>query len=245
MIKNNGYPGLYIIFEGIGGSGKDTHVALLAERIKREMPGTKFTVTREPGGTPEGQAIRRRLLDHKTLTPQEEVELFIEDRVFNRDQIVLPAMKEGQIVIQNRSWVSNMAYQGNAKGLGTEAVLKANLPVISEVMPDVIVLLDVGWEVGRGRFGQAEHDKYDLEGPEFWQKVELGYLKAVGEVIKVLPTKILTIEDKEGNLDIGSTHGKIWEGLEPHLDLWWRVREGLVTHSFSSEGVGRPQKERV
>lgn len=235
MLKKNGLPGLYIVFEGIGGSGKDAQVGLLADRVKREMPGTKFVVTREPGGTEEGQKIRRRLLDDKTLTSQQEVELFIEDRVLNQEQVVLPALRENSIVIQNRSWVSNMAYQGLGKGLGIEKVLEANLPVITKAIPDIIVFLDIGWEVGRGRFGQAEHDKYDQEPDDFWSMVELGYHESVRRVSEILPTEILAIEDKGGKLDVRQTQRKIWEGLESHLDLWWRNREGLV-QSESSKG---------
>ena len=77
MLKVNGTPGLYIVFEGIGGSGKDAQVALLAARVQREMPGTKFIVTREPGGTEDGQRIRKRLLSDETLTSEDEIKLFI------------------------------------------------------------------------------------------------------------------------------------------------------------------------
>ncbi len=245
MLKVNGTPGLYIVFEGIGGSGKDTHVALLSERIRREMSGTKFTVTREPGGTEEGQKIRRRLLSDRTLTREEEVGLFVEDRILNQEQVVLPALREGSVVIQNRSFVSNMAYQGHGKGLGIERVLEANLAVVSKVPPDVIVFLDIGWEIGKGRFGKAENDKFDQETVNFWQRVETGYLQSVRRVAEVFPTRVLTIEDKTGRLNILDTHRKIWQGLEPHMDLLWRIREGLVTHSLSIEGVGRQQKERV
>ena len=245
MLKVNGTPGLYIVFEGIGGSGKDAQVALLAARVQREMPGTKFIVTREPGGTEDGQRIRKRLLSDETLTSEDEVKLFIEDRVLNQERVVLPALQEGSIVIQNRSFVSNMAYQGHGKGLGIERVLEANLAVVSKVPPDVIVFLDVGWEVGKGRFGKAENDKFDQETVNFWKRVETGYLQSVHRVVEVLPTKVLTIEDKTGGLNILDTHRKIWQGLEPHMDLLWRIREGLVTHSFLIEGVGRPQRERV
>lgn len=245
MLKVNGLPGLYIIFEGIGGSGKDSQVELLAERILREMPGTKLTVTREPGSTEEGKIIRRRLLNDKTLTGEKEVDLFVQDRILNQEQVVLPALREGGIVVQNRSFISNMAYQGHGKGLGIERVLEVNLAVVSKVPPDVIVFLDVGWEVGKGRFGKTENDKFDQTTAGFWQRVETGYLQSVRRVSEIFPTEILVIEDKNGELDRRDTHSKVWIGLEPNLDLLWRIREGLATHSLTPEGVGRPQKERV
>jgi len=245
MLSINGHPGLYIVFEGIGGSGKDTQIKLLAERIGRELPGTKFTVTREPGGTEEGQKIRRILLDDKTLTAEREVELFIEDRVLNQEQVVLPALLRGGIVIQNRSWISNMAYQGVGKGLGRERVLEANLPVVSKVPPDLIVFLDVGWEAGRSRFGRVEHDKYDHEADVFWQRVEQGYHESVHRVSEVLPTRLFTLIDGEGVYSIAETQRKLWQALEPYLDLWWRIREGLISHSAAPEGNGKPRKERV
>lgn len=246
MLKVNGFPGLLIAVEGMGGTGKDTQVSFLERRLKFEFPGTNIVTTREPGGTPRGEEIRQKTLIDKNLSAEEEVELFYEARSILYPEVIIPRLKEGAIVLQNRWALASCAYQGAGKGYGVRRAMMRNIDVIKLAPPDVCVFFDVNLDVARTRFSKTEYDKFDLEGPEFWQRTCDGYYEGLKIVREHFPEiQIVVIKDGDGKLEIEQTHRKLWENLEPSIDLWWRIREGLVTHSFATEGAGRPQKERV
>ena len=115
--------GKFITFEGMEGSGKSTQASVLAARIKET--GQKVVLTREPGGTPVGEAIRRLVKSEDTddvLCSEAEILLFAASRAQLVRQVVLPALKRGDIVISDRFADSTTVYQGMARGLHSDDV---------------------------------------------------------------------------------------------------------------------------
>ena len=117
--------GKFITFEGCEGVGKSTQLRLLAEYLNREGIDTAFT--REPGGTPLAERIREILLDENlVISPYAEAELFATARRDHIDNLILPSIEAGKLVVCDRYIDSSLAYQGVARGLGIERVYEIN-----------------------------------------------------------------------------------------------------------------------
>ena len=95
--------GLFIVFEGIDGTGKSTQVRLLTEKLKKL--GYAVVATREPTDGPYGQKIRELFLDRNTVSQDEELELFMADRAQHVEQVIAPALSDGRIVISDRYYL--------------------------------------------------------------------------------------------------------------------------------------------
>jgi len=129
---------VFIVFEGIDGAGKSTQALLLADKLKKN--NFEVVLTSEPTQGPLGQKIRRL----KTrLTPQEEMELFTEDRKDHVRDVIIPATQAGKIVVCDRYFYSSAAYQG-ALGLDPLAILQTNLEFAPK--PDITFFLDLSIE---------------------------------------------------------------------------------------------------
>ena len=129
--------GLFIVFEGIDGTGKSTQLHLLAEKL-RGM-GYAVVATREPTDGPYGQKIRELFVDRGAVSREEELELFIADREQHVKEVITPALADGCVVICDRYYLSTVAYQG-ANGMDPEQILKKNenFPV-----PDLAIILEI------------------------------------------------------------------------------------------------------
>lgn len=134
--------GLFIVFEGIDGTGKSTQLHLLAEKL-REL-GYAVVATREPTNGPYGQKIRELFVDRGAVSREEELELFIADREQHVKEVIAPALADGCVVVCDRYYLSTIAYQG-ANGMDPGFILQKNadFPV-----PDLAIILEI--EPARG-----------------------------------------------------------------------------------------------
>ncbi|MEW6594845.1 MAG: dTMP kinase [Thermodesulfobacteriota bacterium] len=135
--------GLLIAFEGIDGTGKSTQIRLLAERLRGE--GLPVLATREPTDGLYGRRIRELFTNRASVTPEEELALFVADRREHVDQVIAPALGRGTIVLTDRYYFSTAAYQG-ALGHDPQAIIARNEEFAP--VPDLVVLLTAAPAVG-------------------------------------------------------------------------------------------------
>ena len=134
--------GALIVFEGAEGVGKTTQIGLLVARM--HATGVPHLSLREPGGTPLGDEIRRLLLDPgQRIVPRAEALLFMASRAQLVDDVVVPAIREGQFVLTDRFFLSTYAYQIAGRGLDEAAIRMANQFATAGVIPDLTLLLDL------------------------------------------------------------------------------------------------------
>ncbi len=148
--------GFYLVFEGIDGSGKTTQVRLLVDFFVAN--GFEVVQTREPTDGHWGRLIRENFLRARSLEPEEELELFIEDRREHLQQLVLPALRAGKIVIQDRYFFSTLAYQG-ALGVAPEVILKKHVDFAP--LPHRIYFMQLSPEESRRRIEEFRHETPD------------------------------------------------------------------------------------
>jgi dTMP kinase len=175
-------PGIFISFEGVEGSGKSTQVEALERHLTER--GESVLVTREPGGTPVGEEVRRILLDlgHEGMLPMTELFLYLASRAEHTAKIIRPRLDAGDVVIADRYADASVAYQGGGRGLGASLVEPLNQAATAGVKPDVTFLLDLDPEEGLSRLaaarGEAAWDRIEREALEFHRRVRAAYLEA-------------------------------------------------------------------
>lgn len=180
--------GKFITFEGCEGCGKSTQVRLLKEYLTEK--GVPFVLAREPGGTEISEKIREIILDknNSAITDQTEVLLYAAARCQIIDEVILPALSEGKLVVLDRFIDSSFAYQGYARGLGYDFVAKVNDYALNSCMPDLTIFLNVDPEHAFSRKGGVDDkDRLETAGSEFHKKVYTGYL----ELVKKFPKRII------------------------------------------------------
>lgn len=191
MPKGRKRKGLFITFEGGEGAGKSTQIRHLVSYFKSiKIP---VVVTLEPGGTPIGEEIRHVLLTPRSqkLSPRCELLLYEADRAQHVDELVIPCLEKGKIVIGDRYSDSSTVYQGYCRDLGLENVKWLNAFATKKLLPDLTVLLDIPESVGLGRIRKrirtdlflkgvrrrVKLDRLEREKRSFHAKVRKGFLK--------------------------------------------------------------------
>ncbi len=168
--------GLFISIEGGEGAGKSTVMAALSEALVAR--GHEVVLTREPGGTPEGEAIRALLLDPGNhLLPETELLLMFASRAQLVRQCVLPALARGAAVLTDRFTDASFAYQGGGRGLDMARIAELERWAAG-IKPDLTFLLDVGVAEGlaRARLRGGEPDRIERERGDFFERVRATYL---------------------------------------------------------------------
>ncbi len=173
--------GIFITLEGVEGSGKTTQAALLADELRRR--GRRVTLTREPGGTRAGEAIRAIFLDPAvSLGVAAELLLVLADRAQHVREKLRPALAAGEIVISDRYSDSTTAYQGYGRGFDLELLDEINHLASNGVQPHLTIVLDCPAEVGLARTrtrvrGDARgYDRFEGEDIDFHRRVRQGFL---------------------------------------------------------------------
>ena len=168
--------GYFIVVEGPDGSGKTTVCNLLAAKLKEE--GKQIVHTREPGGIDIAEQIRNVILDPKNeaMDGKTEALLYAASRRQHLVERVIPSIEEGKIVLCERFVYSSLVYQGYARGLGIDEVFAINKFAIGDMMPDLVIYLDVDEKVGLSRVdSRGKKDRLDGESSQFHKRVVEGY----------------------------------------------------------------------
>ena len=170
--------GLFISFEGIEGAGKSTQIAAFVDVL--EQHGIDVVRTREPGGTPNAERIRKILKDHadEVMPPVAELLLMFAARAINTANTIRPALAAGQWVVADRFTDSTRAYQGGGRGEPMDRIDAVAEWVHGDTHPDVTVLLDVPAEIGIARAGaRGDADRFEVEALAFFESVRSCYLQ--------------------------------------------------------------------
>ncbi len=169
--------GLFITVEGSDGAGKTTHIPFL-EQLLNEA-GLEVVVTREPGGTRLGEALREILL-HQPDNPicgDTELLLMFAARVEHLERVILPAVRSGKCVLCDRFTDATYAYQGGGRGVDENRIAMLEEWAQNGYQPDLTLVFDVPVEVGlsRTRSRQEQPDRFEQEKPAFKELVRLAY----------------------------------------------------------------------
>ncbi len=175
----------FITFEGGDGTGKTTQLKALESHLRDK--GRSCVSTREPGGTSLGKLIRQVLLEvgKQPIASPTELFLYLADRAQHVQEVILPAIDEGKIVLCDRYTDSTLAYQGYGRGIDLDLLRQLNEFANRGVKPDLTLLLDCPVELGLSRTAQRQsntdsargrEDRFEREKVEFHEKVRAGFL---------------------------------------------------------------------
>lgn len=214
---------LFITFEGTEGAGKSTLIRHVAQRIDALDSPSSFPVlvTREPGGNTVAEKIRSLILN-EPMSPWTELFLYEAARAEHLSQTVLPALKEGRIVLCDRFTDSTLAYQSNARGLPWSEVKRLNRIATQNLVPDLTVLVDIDPAVGLSR--AKDPNRFENEGVGFQQKVRAGFLRSRRES----PKRWFTINSEKFTAE---------ENAE-------KIAQEIIRRFLSKSGQKRPRSSR-
>ena len=207
---------LFITFEGIEGCGKTTQIGHLTSFFKKAR--RPFLLTREPGGTGVGEKIRQILLssDNAGLEPMAELFLYVADRIQHYRQVILPALRQGKVVLCDRFADATTVYQGFGRGLDLVWIEEIHSRALENAKPDLTFLLDLPVEVGlkrawkRLKKDQTGEDRFEKEALDFHRRIREGYLI----LARKEPSRIIVLD---GMKDEQTLHGEIVSHLPDAL----------------------------
>lgn len=209
--------GIFISFEGVEGCGKSTQIALLEQKLR--TTNHDVLLTREPGGTPIADQIRRILLDsqNKDILPLTELLLYASSRAEHLGQVIRKNLKDGKIVLCDRFLDSTTAYQGYARGFDLHLIEQIHHITCQGLKPNLTLLLDCDPKQGLKRAMTRMQDKiikedrFEQESLDFHQKVRQGFLaiaKQESDRVKIINAE-RTIDEIAEN---------IWSIVNEYLD---------------------------
>tara|TARA_B100001179_G_scaffold62738_1_gene43499 strand:+ start:4025 stop:4636 length:612 start_codon:yes stop_codon:yes gene_type:complete len=164
---------LFIVFEGLDGSGKSTQQQLLNDKLQFDkISNISF---REPGSTVIGDQIVKILQSDQKLSPLSELLLFYVSRSAIIEEKIKPALANYDVVICDRYFYSSIAYQGYGRGMNIGFINQINDEVVKNIIPDLIFYMDISWEEKKKRKGININDRFEKEDRVFHNKVRSGY----------------------------------------------------------------------
>lgn len=197
----------FITFEGIDGAGKSTHLAFFAETLRKT--GKQVVITREPGGTALGEALRELLL-HEKMHLETEALLMFAARREHIAQVIAPALARGDWVISDRFTDASFAYQGGGRGLDRSKLDALEQWVHPQLQPDMTLLFDVPLDVARARLDATRTlDKFEQEKADFFAATRNEYLRRAAE----FPQRFHVIDSTQRIDDIQQQLRVMIEGL--------------------------------
>ena len=180
------YPGYFVSFEGIDGAGKSTHIESFGKLLQERFPSREVVMTREPGGTPLGEQLRKLLLDTPMHLETEALLMFAARRE-HIAQVIEPALQAGKIVISDRFTDASFAYQGGGRGLSLNKLNELEFWVQGRgndilLQPDLTILFDLPGSVAEARRSKVRApDKFEKMDLEFFERVRQEYLRRAKE----------------------------------------------------------------
>jgi len=193
--------GLFITFEGVEGSGKTTQIRRLEKYLNRK--GIPCVTTREPGGTPIGEKIRKILLnpDHHSLTALSELLLYEAARSQHVKEVIRPGLKKRMVIFCDRFSDASVAYQGWGRRIDLKSVEELNRVASEGIKPDLTFLLDCPTDMGLKRalrrnkkLRQEKEGRFEREKIQFHNRVRKGYLA----IAKKEPDRVKVIDTRQG-----------------------------------------------
>tara|TARA_B100001146_G_scaffold27947_1_gene20962 strand:- start:1739 stop:2350 length:612 start_codon:yes stop_codon:yes gene_type:complete len=164
---------LFIVFEGLDGSGKSTQQQLLNDKLQSDkISNISF---REPGSTVIGEKIVKILQSDQKLSPLSELLLFYVSRSAIIEEKIKPALANYDVVICDRYFYSSVAYQGYGRGMNIGFINQINDEVVKNIIPDLVFYMDISWEEKKKRKGININDRFEKEDRVFHNKVRSGY----------------------------------------------------------------------
>ena len=202
----------FITLDGIDGAGKSTNLAVMKAWFEKHQLPVLFT--REPGGTPAGEALREILLNPATqVSLRTETLLMFAARQQHLETVILPALKNGTHVVSDRFTDATFAYQGGGRGVPLQDIATLEHWVQGDFRPDLTLLLDVPLEVSMARINQTrEKDRFEQEEAKFFNRVREVYLQRANEQ----PERYAVIDSSQ-SLDAVKT--QIETALDSHFGL--------------------------
>lgn len=200
--------GLFVSFEGIDGSGKSTQARLLAEALRGA--GRDVVLTREPGGSPGAEEIRRLVLegDPDRWSAETEILLFTAARRDHMERTILPALAAGRVVICDRFADSTRMYQGLSRGDLRETVDQLHSLMIGRE-PDLTVLIDMDPETGldRALARQGTEERFEGFGPDLQRRMRAGFLALAED----FPERFRVIDGSRSVEDVAGDVRRVFE----------------------------------
>ena len=168
---------LFVSFEGPEASGKSSQIKILSKYLKKNK--IPHIITREPGGTKVGEKLRKIILDKKAnITPSEEILLLMSARLNHINNVILPSLKKGKIVISDRFADSTFVYQGYVNDFGLKKTLDLHKKLLNNFLPTKTFLFILNSnEINRRLKLRKNKNKYDKINKDFHNKVIRGYKK--------------------------------------------------------------------
>lgn len=213
-MNRKGVRPLFITIEGIDGAGKSTQVEALYHRLVAQ--GRDVIKTREPGGTPVGDAIRKLLLDPQLeMSAFTEMYLYAASRAEHVKQVIIPALTRGATVVCDRFVDASISYQGfglQAEGLSPELVKMINEPAVASTIPDLTVVIDIDPQLAEERMQTRNQeqkqakDRIERRGMEFYARVRQG----LRSLYESEPSRFLWLD---GHLSIDVLTERIWQAV--------------------------------
>lgn len=200
--------GRFITFEGVDGAGKSTQLDAIARAL--EQQGVPMVRTREPGGTPLGEALRGLMLG-QAMVPMTETLLMFAARQEHMARIIRPALQNARWVLCDRFTDASYAYQGGGRGVAVERLDILAAWVQEELQPDLTVLVDIDpVEAERRRAQVRAADRFETESSAFFRAVRAAYLQRVAAD----RSRFLVVD---GGAPPSQVTAAIWERLAPWL----------------------------
>ena len=207
----------FITLDGIDGAGKSTNLAVMKAWFEKHKLPVLFT--REPGGTPAGEALREILLNPATqVSLRTETLLMFAARQQHLETVILPALKNGTHVVSDRFTDATFAYQGGGRGVPLQDIATLEYWVQGDFRPDLTLLLDVPLEVSMARINQTrEKDRFEQEEAEFFNRVREVYLQRANEQ----PERYAVIDSSQS---LDAVKNLIETALDSHFVLMFKFK---------------------